>query len=153
MHGIFPTGIAISGINMPHQSKQTFDAASSGMTAVLGSFSWKHAFTSHAALVQEQFGIAMDYDHVMELDSSTDTKFSCHLIIPLKNAAFANNSHVGAFVAGMMAHAAESDAGRALYLRKVRPMRPCSSCHQLWTWLQDANLVQDCCSAGLVLGT
>lgn len=69
--------------------------------------------------MQEQFDIALNPDEVIELDSSTDSKFSRHLIIPLSVAAFASNSHAGAFVAGLLQAAAESNAAGQLYLQKV----------------------------------
>lgn len=50
-------------------------------------------------LPQELFHFQLQHDWVVELDSSTPTKFSRHLIIRIKRAAFANYTHVGAFVA------------------------------------------------------
>ena len=74
-------------------------------------------------MLQELFQIPLDPDQVIELDSTTATKYSRHLIIPLREAAFANNSHAGAFVSGVLSAASESDAEK-LYLFKVR-------CHAL----------------------
>ncbi|XP_051142454.1 uncharacterized protein LOC127259282 isoform X2 [Andrographis paniculata] len=47
----------------------------------------------------EKYSIQGTEDFVVELDSSTEVKFSRHLIIRLPNTAFKDNSHVGAFVA------------------------------------------------------
>ena len=69
--------------------------------------------------MQDMFGIAMDTSEVVELDSSSPTKFSRHLIIPLPGVAFANNSHVGALVGGLLTQARESEDGRRLFLNKV----------------------------------
>ena len=63
--------------------------------------------------------ISLDAEAVVELDSSTATKFSRHLIIPLKGAAFANNGHVGAFVGAMLAASHGSEQARRLHLNKV----------------------------------
>ena len=38
----------------------------------------------------------------MELDSSTASKFSRHLILPCPGHAFADNRHVGAFVSALL---------------------------------------------------
>ncbi|XP_056416083.1 DNA-directed primase/polymerase protein [Hyla sarda] len=46
----------------------------------------------------EDFGIKCSADYVLNLDSSTDEKFSRHLIFLLPNAAFKDNIHVGNFI-------------------------------------------------------
>ncbi|EPS68297.1 hypothetical protein M569_06472, partial [Genlisea aurea] len=46
----------------------------------------------------DKYSITADEDCLIELDSSTEEKFSRHLIIRLPNVAFKDNSHVGAFV-------------------------------------------------------
>ncbi|CAH9140909.1 unnamed protein product [Cuscuta epithymum] len=46
----------------------------------------------------EKYSLEGSHDWIVELDSSTDEKFSRHLIIRLPKAAFKDNSHVGAFV-------------------------------------------------------
>uniref|UniRef100_A0A162AFI4 DNA-directed primase/polymerase protein n=1 Tax=Daucus carota subsp. sativus TaxID=79200 RepID=A0A162AFI4_DAUCS len=46
-----------------------------------------------------KYSIEGDNDWVVELDSSTQEKFSRHLIIRLPHIAFKNNTHAGAFVA------------------------------------------------------
>ncbi|XP_020590560.1 DNA-directed primase/polymerase protein isoform X2 [Phalaenopsis equestris] len=48
--------------------------------------------------ISEKYSIHANHECVVELDSSTEEKFSRHLIIRLPKAAFKNNSHVGAFV-------------------------------------------------------
>ncbi|XP_074381097.1 uncharacterized protein LOC141721856 isoform X2 [Apium graveolens] len=47
----------------------------------------------------EKYSIQGDNDWVVELDSSTQEKFSRHLVIRLPRTAFKNNTHAGAFVA------------------------------------------------------
>ncbi|XP_031568860.1 DNA-directed primase/polymerase protein-like [Actinia tenebrosa] len=48
--------------------------------------------------IKQSFGISCDRKHVIDLDSSTETKFSRHLIFCLPNALFKDNTHVGNFV-------------------------------------------------------
>ncbi|XP_017972925.1 PREDICTED: DNA-directed primase/polymerase protein isoform X1 [Theobroma cacao] len=47
----------------------------------------------------EKYSINGNQDWVVELDSSTEEKFSRHLIMRIPKTAFKDNSHVGAFVA------------------------------------------------------
>ncbi|KAL8544106.1 hypothetical protein ACS0TY_004592 [Phlomoides rotata] len=47
----------------------------------------------------EKYSIQGTEDFIVELDSSTEDKFSRHLIIRLPKTAFKDNSHAGAFVA------------------------------------------------------
>ncbi|XVE64290.1 hypothetical protein DITRI_Ditri07aG0089000 [Diplodiscus trichospermus] len=47
----------------------------------------------------EKYSISGSQDWVVELDSSTEEKFSRHLIMRIPKTAFKDNSHVGAFVA------------------------------------------------------
>ncbi|KAK6155642.1 hypothetical protein DH2020_009890 [Rehmannia glutinosa] len=47
----------------------------------------------------EKYSIQGTEDFIIELDSSTEEKFSRHLIIRLPKTAFKDNSHAGAFVA------------------------------------------------------
>ncbi|KAI5657830.1 hypothetical protein M9H77_26623 [Catharanthus roseus] len=49
--------------------------------------------------LREKYSIEADHDCIVELDSSTEGKFSRHLIVRLPKAAFKDNSHAGAFVA------------------------------------------------------
>ncbi|KAJ3678424.1 hypothetical protein LUZ60_002227 [Juncus effusus] len=46
----------------------------------------------------EKYSVHGSEDWIVELESSTDKKFSRHLIIRIPNIAFKDNSHVGAFV-------------------------------------------------------
>lgn len=39
--------------------------------------------------------LAAEVEHIVDLDSSTETKFSRHLIVHLRNAVFASNIHAG----------------------------------------------------------
>lgn len=52
------------------------------------------------------YGLQFETDWTIELDSSTTEKFSRHLIIHVPNAAFKDNSHVGAFVGEICARIA-----------------------------------------------
>ncbi|GAB2265148.1 hypothetical protein Dimus_000213 [Dionaea muscipula] len=47
----------------------------------------------------DKYSLQGSLDWVIELDSSTQEKFSRHLVIRIPRAAFKDNSHVGAFVA------------------------------------------------------
>ncbi|PRQ45963.1 hypothetical protein RchiOBHm_Chr3g0497461 [Rosa chinensis] len=46
----------------------------------------------------EKYSIQGNMEWILELDSSTEVKFSRHLIIRIQKTAFKDNSHVGAFV-------------------------------------------------------
>ncbi|XP_066488261.1 DNA-directed primase/polymerase protein isoform X2 [Tiliqua scincoides] len=48
--------------------------------------------------LEEHYGVKCSAEDVLNLDSSTEKKFSCHLIFQLHNAAFKNNVHIGNFV-------------------------------------------------------
>ena len=48
--------------------------------------------------MQEKFDIELQQSWVVELDSTSATKFSRHVIIQVPGAAFRSNFHVGAFV-------------------------------------------------------
>ncbi|KAM5191851.1 DNA-directed primase/polymerase protein isoform 2-T3 [Mantella aurantiaca] len=48
--------------------------------------------------LQEHYGLMCSVDCVINLDSSTNEKFSRHLIFLLPNAAFKDNIHVGNFI-------------------------------------------------------
>ncbi|GLT31227.1 hypothetical protein SLA2020_059780 [Shorea laevis] len=70
----------------------------------------------------EKYSIEGNLDWIVELDSSTEDKFSRHLIIHIPKTAFKDNSHAGAFVAEIcsrIASARERD-GRfeKLFVRK-----------------------------------
>ncbi|XP_061767934.1 DNA-directed primase/polymerase protein isoform X2 [Nerophis ophidion] len=47
---------------------------------------------------EDIYGIECSAENVLSLDSSTDDKFSRHLIFNLHNAVFKDNTHVGAFI-------------------------------------------------------
>lgn len=51
------------------------------------------------AVLRDRLDLHMDDSWVLELDSSTESKFSRHIIIRVPGAAYADNSHVGAIVA------------------------------------------------------
>ncbi|XP_057426931.1 uncharacterized protein LOC130720319 [Lotus japonicus] len=48
--------------------------------------------------LHEKYAIHGDHDWIVELDSSTEDKFSRHLIIRIPKASFKDNTHAGAFV-------------------------------------------------------
>ncbi|XP_076004101.1 DNA-directed primase/polymerase protein [Genypterus blacodes] len=52
--------------------------------------------------LMEVYGIECSAKDVLNLDSSTDEKFSRHLIFNLQNAAFKDNMHVGKFIHGIL---------------------------------------------------
>ncbi|XP_057527811.1 uncharacterized protein LOC130806666 isoform X1 [Amaranthus tricolor] len=49
--------------------------------------------------LKEKYQILGEEDWIVELDSSTEAKFSRHLVLRIPNVAFKDNSHAGAFVA------------------------------------------------------
>ena len=88
---------------------------------------------------------------MLELDSSTPTKFSRHIIVTIPGAAFQSNAHVGAFVKDMVCpgHAAANTGSQQanehpcpqLLVNKVCcsnlglfPAQPCVAC----VWLDAA---------------
>ncbi|KAK9021812.1 hypothetical protein V6N11_011781 [Hibiscus sabdariffa] len=70
----------------------------------------------------EKYSIIGNQDWVVELDSSTEDKFSRHLIMRIPKIAFKDNSHVGAFVTEIcsrIASAKEKDERfEKLYVKK-----------------------------------
>ncbi|XP_071979090.1 DNA-directed primase/polymerase protein [Engystomops pustulosus] len=48
--------------------------------------------------LEDYYGVKCSADYVLNLDSSTDEKFSRHLIFLLPNTAFKDNIHVGNFI-------------------------------------------------------
>ncbi|EXC05956.1 Coiled-coil domain-containing protein 111-like protein [Morus notabilis] len=48
--------------------------------------------------LHDKYSIQGNHEWILELDSSTDVKFSRHLIIRIPKSAFKDNSHAGAFV-------------------------------------------------------
>lgn len=52
-----------------------------------------------------KFGLEMQDDWVIELDSSSSTKFSRHIILLIPGKIFANNAHIGAFIYELCDHA------------------------------------------------
>lgn len=78
---------------------------------------------------QDRFGIELQKSWVAELDSSSATKFSRHVIIQVPGAAFRSSFHVGAFVKGLceVPGGAEHPAGKTvprqeLLVAKARSM-------------------------------
>lgn len=74
------------------------------------------------AALSGKYSIQANHECVVELDSSTEEKFSRHLIIRLPMAAFKDNSHVGAFISEICSRIAslrETDPRvNKLYIRK-----------------------------------
>ncbi|XP_063165752.1 DNA-directed primase/polymerase protein [Candoia aspera] len=48
--------------------------------------------------LDEYYAIKCSVENILKLDSSTEEKYSCHLIFLLENAAFKNNIHIGNFL-------------------------------------------------------
>ncbi|XP_054846679.1 DNA-directed primase/polymerase protein isoform X2 [Eublepharis macularius] len=48
--------------------------------------------------LEQHYGVKCSAEDVLNLDSSTEEKFSCHLIFQLHNAAFKNNIDIGTFL-------------------------------------------------------
>lgn len=63
----------------------------------------KHMFTSFYGSCREGFSLEFPDTNVYELDSSSEAKFSRHLIVKIGNHAFYNNIAVGDFVAQVLA--------------------------------------------------
>ena len=67
-----------------------------------------------------QYGVAVSLSDVVHLDSSSEVKFSRHIIVRLPRAAFRDNQHVGGFVRHLVdaiaAEAADDDDMRRLML-------------------------------------
>lgn len=60
-------------------------------------------FSAYAALhCRLLLNIDMQLRWVYELDSSTASKFSRHLLVKVPGAAFTDSSHVGAFIGQIM---------------------------------------------------
>lgn len=55
------------------------------------------------AKLKETYGIGCSVQNVLNLDSSTEDKFSRHLIFNLPDAAFKNNIHIGRFIHKILA--------------------------------------------------
>ncbi len=64
---------------------------------------------------------SLDFDPAMviELDSTTDTKFSRHLIVRVPGCAFADNMQVGALVRRLCADLVDKPPCSALFVNKV----------------------------------
>ena len=72
---------------------------------------------------QEKFGIKAGRDQWLELDSSTDAKFSRHLILITPANSFKSNLHAGCFVEDMVGKCkaeGASDSLRQLLVNKVQ---------------------------------
>ncbi|KAH0616133.1 hypothetical protein JD844_027025 [Phrynosoma platyrhinos] len=52
--------------------------------------------------LDEHYGVKCSAEDILNLDSSTEEKFSCHLIFQLHNAAFRNNIHIGNFLRSIL---------------------------------------------------
>uniref|UniRef100_A0A3Q3IHA7 DNA-directed primase/polymerase protein n=1 Tax=Monopterus albus TaxID=43700 RepID=A0A3Q3IHA7_MONAL len=52
--------------------------------------------------LMEVYGVACATKNILNLDSSTEEKFSRHLIFNLQNAAFKDNTHVGRFIQAVL---------------------------------------------------
>ncbi|KAK4307002.1 hypothetical protein Pmani_021211 [Petrolisthes manimaculis] len=64
--------------------------------------------------IHQEFNLRCSRKNILELCSSTDAKFSKHLIFNIPNTAFADNIQVGNFVSMVCKKLEEFDEGRAL---------------------------------------
>ena len=56
------------------------------------------------AQLNNLLGVPCDMPHVLQLDASTDEKFSRHLVFQLENSAFHDNKHAGKSVKELKAN-------------------------------------------------
>lgn len=72
-------------------------------------------------ILRIQMDIVMDEKWIIEFDSSSDVKFSRHVIVRLPGAAFLDNSHVGHFAQeilhGAMQHRETSKFSRMMFVK------------------------------------
>lgn len=55
--------------------------------------------------LQDMFDITLDFnEHVLEMDSTTESKFSRHLVIRLPNSVWRSNHDVGLFNKRLLRH-------------------------------------------------
>ena len=88
--------------------------------------------------VQEMFGLELDLTWVYELDSSSSTKFSRHLVIRVPGMAFCSNIHAGCLVARALDLAtSEGDGSHDLLVNQVR-WRAASYRHAMWIDMRKA---------------
>jgi len=59
----------------------------------------------------DRFGLRVEDEDLVELDSSTPAKFSRHLVVRAPGVAFRDNVHAGAVAKSLVARAAEARAG------------------------------------------
>ena len=59
----------------------------------------------------DRFGLRVEDEDLVELDSSTPAKFSRHLVVRAPGVAFRDNVHAGAVAQSLVARAAEARAG------------------------------------------
>eukprot|EP01112_Ceratiomyxa_fruticulosa_P019841 TRINITY_DN6590_c0_g1_i1.p1 TRINITY_DN6590_c0_g1~~TRINITY_DN6590_c0_g1_i1.p1 ORF type:complete len:509 (-),score=81.63 TRINITY_DN6590_c0_g1_i1:28-1554(-) len=55
-------------------------------------------------MLHTKFKVEVPADRILILDSSTDSKFSCHVLVKLVDTAFASNLHIGGFVELLASH-------------------------------------------------
>ncbi|WOG86485.1 hypothetical protein DCAR_0205694 [Daucus carota subsp. sativus] len=78
--------------------------------------------------MNEKYSIEGDKECVVELDSSTEEKFSRHIIICFPNTAFKNNRHAGAFV-GEICSRIQNERGRDGRFEKLFILKDRNSSH------------------------
>lgn len=84
-----------------------------------------HSVIPELVWVQIQHGVSWKDDYVLELDSSTNVKFSRHIVVRLPQHAFLNNRHVGAFIHNMLSSTEEgtcSTVGSSFLVKAVKPL-------------------------------
>ncbi|CAJ1952918.1 unnamed protein product [Sphenostylis stenocarpa] len=72
--------------------------------------------------IHEKYAIQGDHDWVVELDSSTEDKFSRHIIVRIPKAAFKDNTHAGAFVSEVCSRI-RNERGKDKSLEKLFVMK------------------------------
>ncbi|KAJ7326771.1 hypothetical protein JRQ81_016530 [Phrynocephalus forsythii] len=82
--------------------------------------------------LDEHYGIKCSAEDVLNLDSSTEEKFSCHLIFQLHNAAFKNNIHIGNFLKTILHPAVLLTKKRDTVLPEKQVVSP-SQCYEATT--------------------
>ena len=70
--------------------------------------------------LQEKFGVKVNKSQWFELDSSSDAKYSRHLILLTPDFCFKSNLHAGCFVEEMIGKISSETQQDQLWIFKVR---------------------------------
>ncbi|KAK9398956.1 DNA-directed primase/polymerase protein [Crotalus adamanteus] len=95
--------------------------------------------------LDEYYGIKCSAENILKLDSSTEEKYSCHLIFLFENAAFKNNIHIGNFLRTILQPAILLTKSKdATDLPKINSVDQCyKTTIDLPTCLENNSLVKD----------